>query len=336
MKLQAAILFAATNAQRDGGRVRDKEVSLDDSAFNDYFGTSNYDFGYDSGAGFDAGSYEAFGADDGAFGDLSFGDYDSSYEAADAADEGRPVEEVDDVKSTFEQGVLDSVAPSSLDTVFSERCFNGVANDRAAWLTAGAWERCPGETQACEIKVVRRDGVITQIHSKCADQFSCVNNMKQNFNPQKDSPGDWFQTFGQQQCRPLELSGYIAANIGPRQRQVDSTCFFCVEPCSDDTVTGFSGASPSVASAAAMQAAQCIGKANTFENTKPIAASAVDILGTETELNVKPAGVPALDGTSNNFYLTTTVTMTFQEDGRDYADVRTVSFIQRDQKGFTP
>jgi len=333
MKLQAAILFAATNAQRDGGRVRDKEVSLDDSAFNDYFGTSNYDFGYDSGAGFDAGSYEAFGADDGAFGDLSFGDYDSSYEAADAADEGRPVEEVDDVKSTFEQGVANNVAPSSLDTVFSERCFNGVANDRAAWLTAGAWERCPGETQACEIKVVRRDGAITQIHSKCADQFSCVNNMKQNFNPNKTSPGDWFRTFGQQQCRPLVLGGYTAANVGPRQRQ-DSTCFFCVEPCNDDTVTGFSGATPSVADATAMQTAQCIGKTtNGVENTSPIASVSMDILGTETQLNVNPAG-ETLDGIAKNFYSTTTVTMTFAEDGRNYADVRTVSYIQKDQKSF--
>lgn len=335
MKLQAAILFAATNAQRDGGRVRDKEVSLDDSAFNDYFGTSNYDFGYDSGAGFDAGSYEAFGADDGAFGDLSFGDYDSSYEAADAADEGRPVEEVDDVKSTFEQGVAANVAPSSLDTVFSERCFNGVGIDRAAWLTAGAWERCPGETQACEIKVVRRDGGITQIQSKCANQFSCVNNMRQNFNPQQTSPGDWFRTFGQQACRPLVLSGYTAVHVGPRQRQVDSTCFFCVEPCNDDTVTGFSGATPSVADATAMQTAQCVGKTtNNVDNTKPIASVDMDILGTEAQLNVKPAGITALNGIGNNFYSTAQVTMTFTEDSRTYADVRTVSLIQRDQKNF--
>jgi len=335
MKLQAAILFAATNAQRDGGRVRDKEVSLDDSAFNDYFGTSNYDFGYDSGAGFDAGSYEAFGADDGAFGDLSFGDYDSSYEAADAADEGRPVEEVvDDVKSTFEQGVADNVAPSSLDTVFRERCFNGVGNDRAAWLTAGAWERCPGETQACEIKVVRREGAITQIHSKCANQFSCVNNMRQNFNPKKASPGDWFRTFGQQACRPLVLSGYTAAMVGPRQRQVDSTCFFCVEPCNDDTVTGFSGATPSVADASAMKTAQCVGKTTTgVENTQPISGSTVDILGTETQLNVNPDG-ETLDGTSKNFYSTVEVTMTFAEDSRNYADKRVVSYIQKDQKNF--
>lgn len=83
-----------------------------------------------------------------------------------------------------------------------------------------------------------------------------------------------------------------------------------------------------------MQAAQCIGKANGAENTKPIASSAVDILGTETELNVNPAGAGNLDGISKNFYLTTTVTMTFTEDSRNYADVRTVSFIQKDQKSF--
>lgn len=335
MKLQAAILFAATNAQRDG-RVRDKEVSVEDSSFSDYF-NSEYDFGADSYSGFDTASYEAFGDD--SFGDLSFGDYDASYDAsAVAADEGRPVEEVavDDGKSTFEQGVAAAVADSSADAVFSERCFNGIGNDAAAWLNAGAWERCPGETQACEIKVVRRGGAITQIQSKCANQFSCVNNMKQNFNPGKKLAvaSTWHQTFGQQSCRPLVLATYTAADIGPRLSNSDSTCFFCLEPCSDGTVSGFNnGGVATVASAADMKTAQCVGKANSFTNTEPISGSALNILGTEAQLNVAPAGL-TIDAAANNFYSVVDVTMTVTIDTHTYTDKRTVSYIQKDQKSF--
>ena len=78
MKLQAAILFAVTNAQRDGGRVRDKEVNSADvsDAFADYFGDANNAFG--DYAAVDAAAYDAFGDSYEAFGDLSFGDYDAS------------------------------------------------------------------------------------------------------------------------------------------------------------------------------------------------------------------------------------------------------------------
>ena len=79
MKLQAAILFAVTNAQRDGGRVRDKEVNSADvsDAFADYFGDANNAFG-DYNAG-DSAAYDAFGDSYEAFGDLSFGDYAADY-----------------------------------------------------------------------------------------------------------------------------------------------------------------------------------------------------------------------------------------------------------------
>ena len=78
MKLQAAILFAVSNAQRDGGRVRDKDVSSDVSdAFADYFGEANNAFG-DYNAG-DAAAYDSFGDSYEAFGDLSFGDYAADY-----------------------------------------------------------------------------------------------------------------------------------------------------------------------------------------------------------------------------------------------------------------
>ena len=83
-----------------------------------------------------------------------------------------------------------------------------------------------------------------------------------------------------------------------------------------------------------MQTAQCVGKTTTgVENTQPIASVSMDILGTETQLNVNPAG-ETLDGTSKNFYSTVEVTMTFAEDSRNYADKRIVSYIQKDQKNF--
>merc|ERR1712106_58775 len=79
MKLTAAILIAATNAQEStvspaqgGCRVRDKEpTATDNDAFADYFATDafNYDafnYGASEGDAFDTSSYEAFG-------DLNFG-----------------------------------------------------------------------------------------------------------------------------------------------------------------------------------------------------------------------------------------------------------------------
>jgi len=337
MKLTAAILFAATNAQRDG-RVRDKEVASSENSFSDYF-SSAYDFGADAFGGYDSNNYDAFG-DDSAFGDLNFGDYDTYSNDDGDADQGRPVDTVDassddyDGKSTFEDGVQDSVADSSADAVFSERCFNGVGTDKSSWMNAGAWERCPGETQACEIKVVRRDGAITQIQSKCANQFSCVANMQQNFKPRQAGSAPVYESFAQQACRPLALSGYVAADVGPRLKKSDSTCFFCLEPCSADSVTGYaSGGAQTVASAAAMKTAQCVGKSNGFTNSSPISGSALDILGTEAALSVAPAG-ETLDALTKNFYSTVEVTMSVTINGHTYDDKRFVSYIQKDQGSF--
>lgn len=337
MKLTAAILFAATNAQRDGGRVRDKEVSTDDSAFADYFG-SNFDYNGAYDTGFDASSYESFG-DDSAFGDLNFGSYDDSYSAdADAdADEGRPIEVVDDAeKSTFEDGDAAAVALESIDTVFSERCYNSVGTDKTSWLAGGSWQRCNGETEACEVKVVRRGGAITQIHSKCANQFSCISNMQQNFNPRKINTGTtWYTLYAHQACRPLQMPGFSA--IGPRLQKTDSTCFFCVEPCRSAAVTNFDGLGATVANADAVRDANCIGKSHTtgHGNSRPIASrDDVDLMAGEDKLSADPAGTTA-DATSVNFYSTIAQVMQVTMDGHIYKDNRVISYIQKEQKTFT-
>lgn len=337
MKLTAAILFAATNAQRDGGRVRDKEVSTEDSAFADYFG-SNFDYNGAYDTGFDASAYESFG-DDSAFGDLNFGSYDDSYSADAAADdEGRPIDVVDDEeKSTFEDGNIAAVALESIDTVFSERCYNSVGTDKASWLTNGSWERCNGETEACEVKVVRRGGAITQIHSKCANQFSCISNMRQNFNPKKLNAGtSWYTLYNQQACRPLQMPGF-SGDIGPRIQKTDSTCFFCVEPCRSAAVTNFDGAGATVASENAVRDANCIGKSHTtgHGNSKPIASrDDVDLMAGEDKLVANPAGETA-NPTAINFYSTVAQTMQVTIDGHIYKDNRIISYIQKEQKTFT-
>jgi hypothetical protein len=345
MKLTAAILIAATNAQEStvspaqgGGRVRDKEpTATDNDAFADYFATDafNYDafnYGASEGDAFDTSSYEAFG-------DLNFGgdDYATTDYNVDA-DAGRPVESVDEGKSTFEDGIAAAVASSSLDAVFSERCYNGVGTSKATWLTNGTWQRCGGETEACEVKVVRRAGVISQIQSKCANQFSCVNNMRQNFNPAKtvtDGTNTWHTLYNQQACRPLVLSSLTADSIGPRLEKADSTCFFCLEPCRSGSVTNFDGLGATVADADLMRAENCIGKSHSgIENTRPIAGIDMDIMETEALLNVKPAGTDPLDATSNNYYSTVDQTMTTTIDNKVYTDVRVISKIQKEQKTF--
>merc|ERR1711893_56372 len=86
MKLAAAILFAVSNAQRDG-RQREKETpSAADDAFSAYFGAGFGDNYGDYGAAFDGDSF-GDSADSGfdAFGDLSFGDYEYDGPAVDEA-----------------------------------------------------------------------------------------------------------------------------------------------------------------------------------------------------------------------------------------------------------
>merc|ERR1712227_491186 len=147
----------------------------------------------------------------------------------------------------------------------------GVVHD---WFTNGVWDICDGENDTCEIKVVRRKDVIQQIHSKCANRHSCVDNMRQNFNPEGASPGGYagniYHTWTHQACRPRWLENYTpGANWNARQMTRDSVCFFCVEPCRTQAIY-----QNTETSASAMQAAECVGRSATnVWNAAPIPGS---------------------------------------------------------------
>merc|ERR1712046_235123 len=139
---------------------------------------------------------------------------------------------------------------------------NGVVGN---WFTNGVWDICEGENDTCEIKVVRRNERITQIHSKCANRHSCVDNMRQNFNPESNDPAVnnyIFSSWVHQACRPDWFARTGAnANVprwNARQMARDSVCFFCVEPCRDTTVWGND---VTVQTAQQMRDAECVGRA---------------------------------------------------------------------------
>jgi len=333
MKLSAAILFATANAQGGGGRVRDKDVGAVADAYDNY----NAGFGGEDAYG---GFYDAF-AD--AFGDVgNYGDY--GYDAADdataapaAVDAGRPVEvveeEADQGKTVFTDG-LNEAASDPNDAAFNQNCWVATGNSAATWFTAGtnnSWQECNGgEHQACEIKVTRNSAnAIIQIVSKCANQQSCVDNMKQNFNPAKNAGTVLYGTYAQQSCRPQHLGGSTSALFGARVKSNDSVCYFCVEPCDDDAAMA--------GNAAALQAANCVGPGSAGEtNSKPIDGSDLDLLAA-TDVGIdQPVQEPQADGskvdTASNFFTMnwySTVSVDLKKN--NMRETRVVSRIQHQQ-----
>lgn len=337
MKLSAAILFATANAQGGGGRVRDKDVGAVAAAYDSY----NAGFaGEDAYGGF----YDAF-AD--AFGEVgNYGDY--GYDAADdataapaAVDAGRPVEvveeEADAGKTVFTDG-LEAAASDPLDSTFNQNCWVATGATATAWFTQSAsnkWTQCNGgEHQACEIKVTRNSAnAIIQIVSKCANQQSCVDNMRQNFNPSKvqDASSTIYATYAQQACRPQHLVGSASADFGARQKNNDSVCYFCVEPCSDDTAMSNAGTQ------AQLKAASCVGiGAANEKNSQPINGSDLDLLAATDAGIDHNVLVPQADGSSQatqqnwytmNWYSTVEVTL----KKSNIQDTRVVSRIQHAQ-----
>jgi len=190
----------------------------------------------------------------------------------------------------------------------------GVVHD---WFTNGVWDECEGENDTCEIKVVRRKDVIQQIHSKCANRHSCVDNMRQNFNPQGSSPGGFmgniYHTWTHQACRPRWLDNYPAgANWNARQMTRDSVCFFCVEPCRNHLIWG-----GLESSATNMRQAECVGRSGTnVWNAAPIpgssfkvfndcsngtnSASCTDKIEDDYGQTTWDANAPKIDGTGPN------------------------------------
>ena len=149
----------------------------------------------------------------------------------------------------------------------AKRCFIGSASNGngnleikngvvGSWFKTGVWDECKGDNDVCEIKVVRRNDVIQQIVSRCANQQSCSDNMRRNFSP-ATGPGNSFiySSWIHQACRPRWSTTNRA---GSRQRKQASICYFCVEPCRMSAV--WDGTSD-VVDADVMRAAECVGRA---------------------------------------------------------------------------
>lgn len=152
------------------------------------------------------------------------------------------------VGSSGEDNAFDSAGAS-------DREIKAVDSAIGYWFTNGVWDTCDGENDTCQIKVVRKRDRITQIVSKCANRHSCVDNMRQNFNPASILTGteaSIYHTWLQQSCRPQRDA---QEQWNARQQSKDSVCFFCVNPCRDSDA--FDG---SMSNANAMREAQCVGR----------------------------------------------------------------------------
>ena len=186
--------------------------------------TFDANFSYDFNFGNDYGIVDAF--NDFNFGSTVEPTVFDAYDGAEELKPIRPVVS-DEVKSNFVVDTGDGTAETNLfgDSVglgaatnevqdFStidieinngenaQRCFVGSSASSnvnadmiinqggivADWFTNGVWDICDGENDTCEIKVIRSNDIITQVHSKCANRHSCVDNMRQNFNPQAATP----------------------------------------------------------------------------------------------------------------------------------------------------
>jgi len=243
---------------------------------------------------------------------LNFGSYDYGAEAVDAAavEESVAADEADaanrpsndDQDDGKSQAILPGDTANTNDRTndaLDAYCWEASSNSKAGWATIanGEWKLCRGEGSSCEVKVVRKssDDSIVQIVSKCANEESCVANMKQNFNPGlvANSKYAWYV---QQQCKP-----FGNAVLGPRFKSNNekSTCVFCVEPCSANDKNSFDGSQA------------CVGpSADTVADGTPAlndGSTDIDIFNQAT-LNSIPGGSNPF--TTDNYYVTVTGTIT--------------------------
>merc|ERR1712159_635057 len=127
----------------------------------------------------------------------------------------------------------------------------------------------------------------------------------------------------------MQLAGINHTNIGDRFMVSDSTCFFCVEPCTDaDVVANSAG------DVAALEDARCVGQSGGFLNSLPDKAGAetLDIfdeagLDQATIINAAGSGTDARDLKTNNYYSTVIVNI----NGPGGKQNREISKIQQRQ-----
>lgn len=234
---------------------------------------------------------------------------------------------------------------------------NEVGSAYSAWFDNGSWAACHGANQVCQIKVTRRQNNIEKIVSDCANQHSCVDNMRANFNPASPPTGNnpFFSSWTRQICRPTfgnaNAAAYNGGHVRARGAMTPSVCYYCIEPCRDDEPvlgihpsTGVTIAEQQTARLEAMQANFCVGRDQWsvdmgYSNLdNPYAwynlAEGFDIFDEATHTLVPP-GTPsyANDFTSNdNVYMTKTVTLTKNDShGNPISQIIEISTLHAEQ-----
>jgi len=281
MKLSAAILIASVAAQ---GRQRENKNT---DAFDLGFGSYDDFFSTD----FDSSEFNSQG-----FGDFnydSFFNFDSAPESTQApkrttkAAKAKPVKKRPAAsKAVGKTNFMENNQTRVDHTVgiIAEKigCYLASENSKANWLARGRWQTCPGELDVCELKVVRRNHRITQIHSKCANRHSCTDNMRQNFSPRAENPAGFvtshsvYSSWMRQQCRPrLEVvlgtshpswEAFERRTRNLRGRHMgDSVCFNCLVSCRNKDIL-----LNNATSALNMQDNGCVGRSGAFDNVRPI------------------------------------------------------------------
>jgi len=181
---------------------------------------------------------------------------------------------------------------------------SGLPNGAAAvtaWFDDGFWRNCAGENEVCQIKVTRRRNQIFSIVSKCANNKSCVDNLKNNYAPHwEPSNGQVFaKSWARQACRPTfgngDLANYNGASSARARGANPSECFYCVEPCRaraavavDVDWDGSTGVNSGGTEATAMANEYCIGRGNKFSGDNSVAFQTFDIFDELTWDGIEP------------------------------------------------
>ena len=181
---------------------------------------------------------------------------------------------------------------------------SGLPNGAAAvtaWFADGSWSNCAGENEVCQIKVTRRRNQIFSIVSKCANNKSCVDNLKNNYAPHwEPSNGQVFaKSWARQACRPTfangDLANYNGASSARARGANPSECFYCVEPCrARAAVTGVvdwdvsTGVDSGETEKTAMANEYCIGRGDKFSGDNSVAFQTFDIFDEDTWFGIEP------------------------------------------------
>merc|ERR1712167_128261 len=257
--------------------------------------------------------------------------------------------------------IQNSVVIESIDySEYASFCFTGTGEAdlvlatgkpdatmaKQQWYNNGFWNPCSGENEVCQIKVTRRRNEIFSIVSKCANNKSCVDNMKTNYAPHWDPSGSqvYAASWARQACRPTfgesSLANFYGAASARARGGNPSECFYCVEPCRSRAAVidgeawdALTGVTDGPTEAAAMADEYCIGRGSVHDGENSIAFQDFDIFDEASWAAIDPAQDtwdPAvrIDGA----LLTSDLTLTRTDiHGEPETYTTTVSNIQMEQ-----